>query len=559
MDLSKDVVTNFLQNVIVVDDKAKYEIPSNVKAEKLDKPGRQGKGKEREKPSESEAQTSEENVYKLDAKELIDSFAKKGIICSVIKPGEGDNPWCGIEKVIKRADALILDWELNDSGENAIEIVEKIIREELEGITKLRLVIIYTGEKLNEVSKKIQDSICKNLDHKLNLVDREYVFKLNHLRISIFGKENIQIDSKDKDRIIEEKDLPKIVIEEFTKITMGLVSNVALESLSVLRRNTPLILGNLSSEMDPPYLAHRTLLPDPGDATSHIADIISSELRSIIDSCEVGETANEIAFKAWIDMKKEKCQEFELELGQTERATINCDNLYDIVKNGFINSEWLDRYIIDKCHIKDPQKKEEKKRKYESNVYRNLTKTFCIEGEDSSSLDFKFAILGSLNSIYGNSSSGPVLTLGTILKVNPDNALDGLPEYWLCVQPRCDSFRIDEGRKFVFLQLIVPKSNESKCDLVISDNGKYIKLRIMFEIYNATQFEFEPNGQNRIKGIEEEGTYTFTSKEGIKLKWIAELKRDYAQRVSNEFAAKLCRVGLDEPEWLRRQALRLQQ
>lgn len=40
----------------------------------------------------------------------------------------------------------------------------------------------------------------------------------------------------------------------------------------------------------------------------------------------------------------------------------------------------------------------------------------------------------------------------------------------------------------------------------------------------------------------------------MQFKWISELKNDHAQRISNDFAAKLSRVGLDESEWLRRWA-----
>ena len=37
-----------------------------------------------------------------------------------------------------------------------------------------------------------------------------------------------------------------------------------------------------------------------------------------------------------------------------------------------------------------------------------------------------------------------------------------------------------------------------------------------------------------------------------KYRWVADLKPEHAQRVANEYAYELSRVGLTESEWLRR-------
>lgn len=561
-DLSVRVAERFLQTVVIVDDQAGYK--SNQRSgqpKKVDTPSRSATKSATSKVKNNESKTVKiGNV--LDTKQVIDSFASKGIVCSVLEPSDDKSEmFRGICEVAKRADVFVIDWQIRDDGQYTLEVISKIIMYDLEEGPGLRLIVVYTGENgLDKIFNKIKQK-AEHLSKKFKFDENKLNLTLGHLRILILAKEGFcsqreegSTDSNYESNIVSEERLPERIIFEFACMTKGLVSNVALESLSILRRKTPLILGNLSSKVDPPYLAHRALLPDPEDATNHVIDIISSELRSILDDYEVGKVADETALKAWLDMKNEKCHQFKLEFGKTKTESVTCDDLYDIVKNGFRDSGWLDKYIAVKHkNISDP---EVKKRYYENDVYKNITKTFCLEGEDSNRLDLEFAILCSLNSTYGNSSNGPTLTLGTILKKSADEVSEESPEYWLCIQPRCDSFRIDECRKFVFLQLIIPKLDESKFNLVVSDNSEYVKLKIMFKVYNTIQFEFEPNGQNRIKGVEEEGTYIFTSRDGAKFKWIAELKRDYAQRVSNEFAAELSRVGLDEPEWLRRQAPR---
>ena len=50
---------------------------------------------------------------------------------------------------------------------------------------------------------------------------------------------------------------------------------------------------------------------------------------------------------------------------------------------------------------------------------------------------------------------------------------------------------------------------------------------------------------------EENGSYYFSDANDNRYKWMGELRFEHAQRISNEFAANISRVGLDESEWLR--------
>ena len=557
MDLSTEVVTNFIQNVIVIDDKAKYEITSDIKAKPLNKPKRQGGRNEEEKSDIVETQTSEAQKNKLNAKEVIDSFAKKGIICSVIKPDDNDHPWSGIEEVIKKADALILDWELYDIGENAIEILEKIILEESTNGPRLRLIIVYTGEKIRTVSDKIQSSFSGNSRHQLNSDDSGYVFTLNHLRISIFGKENVQVEEANRERIVEEKNLPEVLIKEFTEITKGLISNVAIESLAVLRRNTPLILGKLGPEMDPPYLTHRAWLPNPGDAMDFAMNIICSEFYSILDHAEVGEKANLEAIKAWLKYK-DYGEEITLHLQNADRK-VSFEKFIELLERGV---EDVNKDCVDTDKITN-------------RFYRSFTKTFCQNdlsiGESfSEDLDKKannfnceFTMLTCLQQQYGGNENKPLLTAGTILKEFSTR------KHWLCLQPRCDCVRIKEdSRNFFFLQL-EKKDGNSGFDLVLPDTDSlpenaaespeskkqknYIKFGITYKIYDSILLNFKPNYDNKVRWAEQEGTqYYFITTDGKRFSWISEMKDDHIQKILNNFAAEIARVGINEFEWSRR-------
>ena len=75
----------------------------------------------------------------------------------------------------------------------------------------------------------------------------------------------------------------------------------------------------------------------------------------------------------------------------------------------------------------------------------------------------EFARLTSLRSQYD--APPPVLKLGSIVA----HKRSGNPVYLLCIQPLCDSVRLDRSRKFPFLKLKERDRNTSRFDLVIYD------------------------------------------------------------------------------------------
>ena len=275
--------------------------------------------------------------------------------------------------------------------------------------------------------------------------DDDFSFSYGKLYISVYAKGDVSLPEDYKERAIPFDDLPKILIKDFSRMTAGLVSNVAIGSISAIRKYTHLILGRLSPEMDPPYLAHRALLPCPDDAMLHVVDIVSSEFHSLLQNHDVGKNVDINMINAWAKMKENEGANFKIKMG-SENVDITRDNLCDIEKNGFGESDWLKSYIDTKFSSSTPTAKEEKKQKFKRKAYKELTKTFCVNGENQNQVNCKFAILTSTKSHYPIKLYEPTLTLGTIIK-------DDQEKYWLCIQPRCDSVRINDERKFLFLAL----------------------------------------------------------------------------------------------------------
>ena len=137
LDLSVQNVADFLQTVVVVDDKAHLEpLPTNN-----DNTSMSGTAEaDNESPVWAHANLvspqpdtagSLADPEDLDAKSLVDGFAEKGIACTVLRPGSEDDVVTQTTKITELADIVVLDWILDkDDGEKATSLIQQMISEE---------------------------------------------------------------------------------------------------------------------------------------------------------------------------------------------------------------------------------------------------------------------------------------------------------------------------------------------------------------------------------------------------------------------------------------------
>ena len=95
-----------------------------------------------------------------------------------------------------------------------------------------------------------------------------------------------------------------------------------------------------------------------------------------------------------------------------------------------------------------------------------------------------------------------------------------------------------------------------KFDLVIEDTGSFLKLRLRKDTFEMRTIKFLPSNKEDsiIASKDGEGKFYFESIYKEKFIWFADLKDSHSQRIANDFASKMSRVGLGESEWLRRRA-----
>lgn len=618
LNISRQVAESFLQTVIVIDDEAHLRgCPEEItklneeitrlkmeldlakfceqnSPEALNEPGRITQEQPAEKV-ETQIQSEEEvKDHKLDAKLMGDIFAEKGLVCSVLKPEIGDDrPLNESIQAIKRSDVLILDWILNrDNGSKIQSLISEIITSDKENGGRLRLILIYTGETdLNGVQEKIEEKI--RTDHPEIILNEniDFTLKYDSLKISIYAKE--QSATPHTMRKIPIRLLPQCVIEEFISLTNGIIPNITLDSLSAIRNNTHILLNKFNADLDAPFLAHRSLLENPYEASEHLTSILSEELNAIMNDYETAERhLSPENIISWANDRKVIEENLILPLQEPEKfqalITLGLTNsdvkrIHDKLK-GYTNNNFAEVTKLFTADLEAHKKIETTKQnlarakqlrtsadnlvKKESSSENNMS--YTLANKECSTLqneldaleseykreslmieqkDHRFATLMSMMSRYIN----PVvhMRLGVVIK----NVIDN--QYYICMQPRCDSVRIySEIRSFPFLplKLLTKEERGEGFDLTIFFELEYLYFKIMLEPYETKLLEFKPD--ETIKKImpilNNDRKFEFTCKGTQKYIFCGELKPLFAQDIATLYASKLSRVGLNKSEWHRR-------
>jgi Response receiver domain len=530
---SKDVAAGFLANVLVVDDRARLAGNDEVaKPTALITPLRQAgtAGNEETAPRENGA-------HSLDAKALIDQFARLGIICGACRPGQDeiDSFPKSYFRVIERADVVILDWVLYEfkNGQKTLELIRELLKATKKEKGRARLILIYTGE--NDLTKIVTD-----IRKELRVTDNSdsYTIDAGALRVSVFAKEGNRLDHKKRE--IKEKDLPETVITEFSLMTGGLVSNVALRSLAVLRANTHQLLRTFNRTLDAPYVTHRTLLL-PEEASHHIVPLIVAEIQSILEDEKIGSIAGTPSVTRWLKHQVQRGMKFSLQ--HTPEKTAFKGMAY-LLKHG-VGKVAVDGVFA--SHSKFALGMLRDKKDAAGQLLKNLTERLTLESERATVSDQNLAMLMSIRSRYV--SPPPILRLGTIVLETKGKH----SRFLLCVQPVCDSVRIEKERAFPFLPLR-SVSGYPECEFLIKEQSKVLKFALQTKPFEAKMITFKPSGRDReiVARNAKTGRFFKATGRGTTYRWVADLKPDHAQRVANDYAYKISRVGLNESEWLRK-------
>jgi hypothetical protein len=536
VEACRQAAADYLESVVVVDDRAFLAPQPTDEQQSADQgPMVRRLSRRLATPTTGQLQRSETREHDLDAQELTRVFAEKGLICGVLSPGPAGSSDVPIDAV-RRADIVVLDWNLNgDRGDAALEIISKLW--DTGDTYRLRLVAVYTGERdLESIVSKIA-TVLRGLGPGRVRRDGDFVRMKGMLRVSVFGKAHGDAPIRARAsnaRSTKESDLPERLLDEFTRLTLGLVPTVALMSLAAVRQNAHRIVSRLNGTLDAPYLWHRAMLPNPDDAEDHLVDLVSAELHSIIEDSMPGRGANLDRIRLWL-------QEEDMgSLGQQfgKGVALQLDDVVEVLRSGADHKDATGARLGTKIGITS------------DGADKKKIAGFARNPTEAQRGDAELAVLFRLRTRYMNPA--PRLSQGVVVAAEGGSA----ELYWVCLQPKCDSVRLVEPKAFPMLPLVIV-SDPEKFDVVVQDNRGHQRLKLSSSPSDIKMMTFAPMpGQDAIVAQRSVGgDYRFQALEGRKTVWyrfVAELRAGPSQAMASELANNISMPGLNDSEWLRR-------
>lgn len=503
----------FLQSVMVVDDLATFEPVAAQPDGTFEAKVPDGRPVPVDEDEDVDAPTDRPEIP-LDVKTLSDLFADKGLICGVIRPRPEEPGSARVVPAATRADIVLLDWRLGDDGDRVLEFIADLV-----ACDGLRLIAIYTSAGgLEDIARQICEKIGGGCAHEPG----SFRVTADSLTIEVYSKEGAVLTDKEQEREIATGDLPDRLVADFVRMTRGIVPSAAVAAIGDLRGGTPRVLRRLSADLDAGYLGHRILLSDPDESGDHLIELIVSELRTVIeDSALVRQAVGDEVIDTYVDQLG--LAEGEL-LRETLKLALKIGATSDAAK------EELGRHP-------DAQKAKEPKL-----IGGKVSQTLRFTGRDEEralEADRRFATMLSLKT--PSSHVEPRLTLGTIVRCE-----DGV--HLICLQPGCDSVRLDAPRFFPFLPMH-PRVKDKAFDLLIQSAEGFAELKIVRDPFALRMLEFHPVPEVRavIARRDGSGARKFVTG-GASLTFVAQLRDSHAQDVAYHLAQKVGRVALDQSE-----------
>ena len=562
---SKTIADHYIQSIVFLDDKAYLK----------------------------EVTQGQNIVNDLDAYKISKCFAKKNKICAIYDP-ETIEDIEDFKLISNKADIVILDWfiDINEElkadddpdeevpedrihGKYTLNVIKYLV--DNQDNNSLKLILIYTGDvNLDEILTQISA-----LNTSFDVNDANLELSINNIKILVRAKSNSQEESatiskdiensnseiKNTEKITglsaqdlendvedenkaEEKrfkyleqhnskvlkyaELPEFLLEEFTKMTSGLLSNFALLSLTTLRQNSSKLLGLFNKDLDSAYLGHKSVLPNQNDSELLLIELFASSLIDILKYENIDNFIQSELINSYID-------------------TIPDLNLGKFIRKNTLLQELLLSKIEDVNQRYETLLPNSLSKKEKLGFPKDSTKLFIDKNEADHifNINKDFARLTHHKNIFLPSTTLPKLNLGTIIRSIHNNQ-----HYYVCIQQRCDSVRItrDSERKFLFIPLNVVIDKPFN---ILTTEG--IKLKVESKSFSLRTIKFiSENNNGVVEAVNQGGKFIFNQKyrnaEDEQFEWVLDLKDLHAQRIVAEYASTLSRVGLDESEWLRNSA-----
>lgn len=228
-------------------------------------------------------------THPLDTKSLVDEALNLGLVCAVVTPTEGEvGIVARIVKATQRVDIVALDWHMNhdDSGELASEIIQAIVLQDEAAGGRLRLIAIYTGNPNREQILQLVSERVNGNPSIVSKVSRNGGALANNVGLRIVWREKAML-RENHPTAVSESQLPSELLKEFAQLSAGVLTNVALATISSMRDSTHHVLSKFKADLDGPFFHHRAFLQNPKDSMDYAVSIVLSALKAEVDKAQI--------------------------------------------------------------------------------------------------------------------------------------------------------------------------------------------------------------------------------------------------------------------------------
>jgi hypothetical protein len=437
------------------------------------------------------------------------------------------------------ADVAILDWELEGrkvrGSETCQSAIRKILEQDKEAGGRLRLIVIFTGTDGRQAIRDLQTTLkefgAKPSESGCSLAGSQW-------RIVVFQKPHTITPTAE---LVDYPDLPGKVVEEFSKLTDGLLPTAVLHGITAIRENTHRLLAVFDRDLDGAFLTHRALIPEPEDSGEFLLGLLQDEIGALIRNAGLHKCIDAKACEKWIEaagLFKEEAKKKKRLIKAISEPSRNkspgfVKDLFSVAGEAGNKAEPTSREIADKV----------------LSAFYSAAPDSATEGEK------RFSELASYYGIGIRPKLADIwLRLGVIVWDESES------RYLMCLQPLCDSVRVKKGALFPFLVLDLLPDNDMKMpkDLFVRTlNGGEVWLQVDPSPKKLVSLKFNPariDGVAPVEAKEDDGKYVFESVDqtgGRKLMWIHDVKLGKAQRIASGLASRFHTLGIDEFEWQR--------
>lgn len=503
---------------------------------------------------------------------VVEGFADFGIACAALRPitpGSSKEDHERLRALARRSDIVILDWQLTGPGAvmikdgpgesdgTSIAFLQELLEDDKAQGSRFRLVCIYTGNPaLQTILQRIRDLVEKEWDYPPLVDEEDMTLVAGPLKIVLIAKRRVGVPHELKS--VRAAQLPAVMVEEFEKfVSTGLFPEIALSALSAVRDGAHHLLRRFESKLDPALMSHfyRT---GPDATTDFIQGLLSDEFRSIM------------AFPSSEDLLNANAMD--------ERVTKRLQDLgpsYHLaVSRNALSSDKLD---LDLAQVQQVLRGSIGTGKFEIPPTGKRVDPFSLTSmllptrdwqelrAESLLIDQRLSILSCMERTPSTVGTDlpPVLQLGAILVSEELVPTADCPDewetqqtFWLCLQPLCDSVRLEESTAFPLFPL---KQNHTQAtDLILEDENGILRLTTFGVKFNQLNMPyFAPQGHTKAVTARKSKTsgkekWVFVDESATKYGWIGQVRQWKAQKLASGIASSASRIGLDEYEFLRK-------